>query len=159
MPARKTKTPEEEYTYGRLHEEHSLPLMRKLYHSELYLNPNKYGAFDYHTPDDSCFVELKRRRIRHNAFGDLVVSAFKWVEGFERKANGARVIYVWKCEDGFYAYELGTHEAEEKELPIIPFKRGGRNPSDSVNVPSDWMHKISELEWNGGPFIVDFNEA
>jgi len=152
MPARKTA--DEEYIRGRMHEVHTLPLMQQIYNNELFLNPEPFGAFDYHTPDNTLFAELKYRRIAHDAFGSLLLSAFKWREGLKHKADGARVVFVWKCTDGFYAYEM---DDKADEISVAPFTRTGRRPSDSVDVPSGWMRKISALEWGGGPFIVNFD--
>lgn len=128
--------------------------MKQIYNDKLFLNPEAYGTFDYHTPDNTLFVELKYRRITHNAFGSLLLSAYKWREGLKHKADGARVVFVWKCTDGFFAYEM---DEKTEEINVAQFTRTGRRPSDSVDVPSAWMRKISDLEWGGGPFIVNFD--
>ena len=147
---------EEEYIRGRMHEVHTLPLVQRIYESTLVLNPETYGVFDYHNDAGNCYVELKYRRIPHGLYGSLLLSSIKWKAGLAYQAAGARVVFIWKCTDGFWAYELKGLPAE-KELAFTMFERTGRKPSESVSVPASWMRKISDLEWGGGPFVVNFD--
>ena len=151
----------EDYIIGRVHENHTLPLVRQLYNDQLYLNPNKYGLFDYITKDNSTFVELKFRRNRHNAFNSLYVSSAKWVAGIEhQRVGGARVVIIWKCTDGFFAYEFNGSEVESSLVPKY-IQRKSRTeketPSNTISVPCEWMHKISPLQWGGGKYEVNFD--
>ena len=164
MPAnnkQKTQTLDyEDFIIGRVHENHSLPLVQQLYNDQLYLNPNKYGLFDYITKDNSTFVELKYRRNRHNAFDSLYVSSAKWIAGIEHQRVGSRVVLIWKCTDGFFAYEFNGSETEASLVPKYIHRKSRtekETPSNTISVPCEWMHKISPLQWGGGKYEVNFD--
>tara|TARA_R110000772_G_scaffold164554_1_gene275987 strand:- start:119 stop:541 length:423 start_codon:yes stop_codon:yes gene_type:complete len=72
----------------------------------------KFDNFDYY--NDDFYVELKTRNIRHNQFQTLFFSDKKYLKGLEFIKLNKRVVFIWKCKDGCFFWELknDNHETE-----------------------------------------------
>jgi hypothetical protein len=63
----------------------------------------KYGKyFEFDKYNDSVFIELKTRRIKHNQYHSLFFGKNKFIKGEKLLHDNPslQIIYLWRCLDG-----------------------------------------------------------
>lgn len=106
----------------------------------------QYDNFDFF--NDEFYIELKTRNIKHNQYKTLYFSEYKYYKGLELLKHNKRIIFIWRCNDGCYFWELkeDNHETEGFLAQGGRTDRGKREIYNLFNVKSEFIKPLEEFK-------------
>ena len=109
------------------------------------LNPEMGEFYEFDKYNDSFFIEMKTRRIRHNQYDTLFFGQNKLIKGDEilKKSPHLRIIYLWRCNDGVYGWEHRSSPFEIRKRGR--WDRGKEEIDDCVDIKQKYIKPIQEL--------------
>jgi hypothetical protein len=130
--------------FGITHENTLIPRLQSQFHTELLRGAGKYSRMDYHNPTKTLFIELKSRRIRHDAYPTAIIGLNK----VEFCADPAKEYYfVFNYTDGLYyiKYEKELFDTFEIDRNYRrTFRADAYNPIQQVvKIPVQHLRRFS----------------
>lgn len=107
---------------------------------------NKYDNFDFY--NNEFYVELKTRNIKHNQYPSLFFSEKKFYRGLDLiKNHNKRIVFIWRCNDGCYYWELTKDNHEEEGFFAIGGRvdRGKKEIYNLYNVKCEFIKPLEEF--------------
>lgn len=98
-----------DYTWGLDEEPKVIKELAKIYKEwPEFKKLGKYNHFDYYswTPKKCCFVEIKSRRNKHDAYDETIVAAIKIRKALRLIGLGHKALLVVNFTDGMYYLDL-----------------------------------------------------
>jgi len=107
---------------------------------------NKYDNFDFF--NNEFYVELKTRNILHNQYPTLFFSENKFYKGLDLiKKHNKRIVFIWRCNDGCYFWELKKDNYQEEGFFAIGGRvdRGKKEIYNLFNVKCEFIKPLEEF--------------
>jgi hypothetical protein len=105
----------------------------------------RYDNFDFYNND--FYVELKTRNIKHNQYKTLFFSEFKFFKGLEFIKLNKRVVFIWRCKNGCFYWELKNDNYESEGFMAIGGRtdRGKNERYNLFNVKIEFIKPLEEF--------------
>ncbi len=115
----------------------------KLLRTELNPEMGKYYEFDKY--NETYFIEIKTRRIKHNQYPSLFFGKNKLIKGNEllKKCPLLRIFYLWRCNDGIYGWEHNS--SKYKICKRGRCDRGKDEFTDCVDIKQKYIKPLKNL--------------
>jgi hypothetical protein len=108
-----------------------------------------YAVFDFENPNKTIFVELKSRRIKHDAF-DTAIIGFNKIAFANHFDDDAQFWFAFCYTDGVYVVKYNRAQFDNYEVRN-DYVRGARSdthnkPQKVVMIPIDALVKLEVVE-------------
>jgi hypothetical protein len=142
-----TPSQKNDIAFGEASERENLDILQQFLDTTLE-RKGGYAVFDFENPNKTVFVELKSRRIKHDAYDTAIIGLNKIA--FCETVEGVQYWMAFCYLDGIYVIQYDSDEFADFEVRHN-YMRGARNdvrnkPQSVVMIPISKLTKLEVVE-------------